>query len=81
MLAGEGPLTPAEPRCQWPGPSQSKASGNSSPCCRQSSAPRLWGQEDALLAPLGHVSPSTSHPNSMLKSQRIHALGRKRTDT
>lgn len=38
------------------------------------------GQEDALLAPLGHVPPSTSHPNSMLESQQINAPGRKQTD-
>lgn len=42
-------------------------------------SPKAVGQEDALLAPLGPVPPTTSHPNSMLESQPVNALGRKKT--
>lgn len=79
VLAGAGPISPAEPGVSGQG--LPRAGPLATPALAVGRVqPQGCGQEDALLAPLGHVPPSTSHPNSMLESQQINAPGRKKTD-
>lgn len=73
VLAGEGLLSPAEPGCQRPGSSQSRATLLLGPLATPAPAvSRLQsqgcGQEDALLAPLGRVPPQPPTPTACCKA-------------
>lgn len=85
VLAGEGLLSPAEPGYQWPGSSQSKTTILSGPLAGPALAvvraqPQGCGQEDALLAPMGHVPHQPPTPTAGCKANKpVPQAGKRQT--